>query len=266
VNHNNKKIVDTVLKNHSSTCIRYFSDQMASEPDVLVFTQSTLFLVPMGVERIKILAVGASGGSGNAFGVMLNNAGEGGVAISNIAVNPGETFEFFVGSKGGDGSLPEGGKGGASIENFEGGKAANGQAGGGGGGGGASGAIRVRGEELIVIAGGGGGGSGAGRGGRIGRGGAGGSFGTDGLGLSPGKVKQGIGTQGGSGPQKSMLGSGGGGGGRFGGGAGSSSDSELSGGGAGGSGTVVGNLSSNGGGRSDGVVMLTLLMLPDTAH
>lgn len=135
MNHKNTKLAETKLKNHSSSCLKHFSDNLDSEGDVLVFTQYTHFLVPKGVKCIKILAVGASGGSGNAFGVVLNNAGEGGTAISNIDVNAGETIEIFVGARGDDGDFPEGGEGGASIKKFEGGKAANGQAGGGGGGG-----------------------------------------------------------------------------------------------------------------------------------
>ena len=221
------------------------------------YTESSIFVVPEGVSELRIFAVGASGGSGNGFGVLLNNGGEGGTAVSNIGVSAGESLEVFVGVRGQDGSLPEGGNGGCSASGFEGGTAASGKAGGGGGGGGASGVIRIRGDEVLVVAGGGGGGSGVGNGGLIGRGGAGGSFGTNGRGLSPGKVKQGRGTRGGDGPKDSLLGSGGGGGGIYGGGAGSGVDHTDSGGGAGGMGTVDAGLSSNGGGNSNGRVIIS---------
>lgn len=221
------------------------------------FEKSGHFVVPDGVTELRIFAVGALGGSGNGFGVLLNNGGEGGIAVSNVKVCPGESLEIFVGARGQDGGVPEGGLGGRSATGFEGGTAAPGKAGGGGGGGGASGAVRVRGDEVLVIAGGGGGGCGVGNGGVIGRGGAGGSFGTNGRGLAPGKIKNGYGTQGGHGPVDSDFGSGGGGGGLYGGGAGSELDAELSGGGAGGTGTVEGGLSVNGGGKSQGVVMVS---------
>lgn len=224
----------------------------------LTFTKSEIIVIPEGVSEIRIFAVGASGGSGNGFGILLNNGGEGGTAVSNVSVSPGESLDVFVGVRGMDGELPDGGIGGCSAPGFEGGTAASGKAGGGGGGGGASGVIRVRGDEILVIAGGGGGGSGVGNGGLIGRGGAGGSFGTNGRGMSPGKVKQGIGTRGGDGPQESNVGSGGGGGGFYGGGAGSSVDCALGGGGAGGTGTVEqGSVSLDGGGQANGLVIVS---------
>lgn len=228
------------------------------------FTESDHFVVPLGVTQIRIFAIGAAGGSGNGFGVLLNNCGEGGVAVSNIDVSPGESLEIFIGQKGQDGSLPEGGQGGGSSSGYEGGSAASGKAGGGGGGGGASGAIRVRGEELLVVAGGGGGGSGVGNGGVIGRGGAGGSFATNGRGLSPGKVQHGNGTRGANGPLNSDFGSGGGGGGLYGGGAGSANDEQQGGGGAGGTGTVDVGLSANGGGQAEGLVIVSF-DTPDSA-
>lgn len=224
----------------------------------LTFTKSEIIVIPEGVSEIRIFAVGASGGSGNGFGILLNNGGEGGTAVSNVSVSPGESLDVFVGVRGMDGELPDGGVGGCSAPGFEGGTAASGKAGGGGGGGGASGVIRVRGDEILVIAGGGGGGSGVGNGGLIGRGGAGGSFGTNGRGMSPGKVKQGIGTRGGDGPKESNVGSGGGGGGFYGGGAGSSVDCALGGGGAGGTGTVEqGSVSLDGGGQANGLVIVS---------
>lgn len=223
----------------------------------LEFNETQIFVVPEGVTKLRILAIGAAGGSGNGFGVLLGNGGEGGTAVSNIFVNHHESLEVFVGQKGGDGSCVEGGVGGKSINGFDGGTAATGHAGGGGGGGGASGVMRVISEEVLVVAGGGGGGSGVGNGGLIGRGGDGGSFGTNGHGLSPGKVKQGCGTRGGNGPDDSDLGSGGGGGGFYGGGAGSTCDINSSGGGAGGIGTVEGSMSSNGGGKGNGRVVIS---------
>ena len=224
----------------------------------LTFTKSEIIVIPEGVSEVRIFAVGASGGSGNGFGILLNNGGEGGTAVSNVSVCPGESLDVFVGVRGMDGKLPDGGTGGCSAPGFEGGTAASGRAGGGGGGGGASGVIRVRGDEILVVAGGGGGGSGVGNGGLIGRGGAGGSFGTNGRGMSPGKVKQGSGTRGGDGSQSSNVGSGGGGGGLYGGGAGSSVDCAHGGGGAGGTGTVEqGSVSLDGGGQSNGLVIVS---------
>ena len=99
------------------------------------FTKSTIFVIPQGVNQIRIVAIGASGGSGNGFGVLLNNGGEGGTAVSNIDTNPDESLEIFVGVRGQDGGLPKGGSGGSSTSGFEGGAAASGSAGGGGGGG-----------------------------------------------------------------------------------------------------------------------------------
>ncbi|WP_113954953.1 hypothetical protein [Arenicella xantha] len=222
------------------------------------FDTSAIFVVPKGVSELRIFAVGASGGSGNGFGVLLNNGGEGGTAVSNVSVSPGESLDVFVGIRGMDGGLPEGGSGGCSASGFEGGAAASGTAGGGGGGGGASGVVRIRGNEVLVVAGGGGGGSGVGNGGLIGRGGAGGSFGTNGRGLSPGRVKQGLGTRGGDGPANSTVGSGGGGGGIYGGGAGSELNSAIGGGGAGGTGTLeAGSLSADGGGSNCGSVSIS---------
>lgn len=223
----------------------------------VAFSSNDHFVVPEGVTELRIFAVGASGGAGNGFGILLNNGGEGGTAVSNVKVSSGESLEIFVGVRGQDGDLPDGGQGGSSTSGFEGGTAAPGKAGGGGGGGGASGAIRVRGEEVLVVAGGGGGGSGVGNGGLIGRGGAGGSFGTNGRGLSPGKVRHGSGTRGGNGPAGSDYGSGGGGGGLYGGGAGSDSDQQFSGGGAGGTGTLECGVSTDGGGQLNGVVLVS---------
>jgi hypothetical protein len=236
-------------------------DKANVQPNVgrqtVTYSSNDHFVVPEDVTTLRICALGASGGAGNGFGVLLNNGGEGDTAVSNIKVSTGESLEIFVGLRGQDGSLLVGGQGGSSTSGFEGGTAAPGKAGGGGGGGGASGAIRVRGEEVVVVAGGGGGGCGVGNGGLIGRGGAGGSFGTSGRGLSPGKVGHDCGTKGGSGPIVSDFGSGGGGGGLYGGGAGSSIDIQSSGGGAGGTGTVEGGLSTDGGGQASGIVVIS---------
>jgi len=222
-----------------------------------IFDQSEIFVIPADVINLRIFAIGAPGGSGNGFGVLLNNGGEGGTAVSNVKVNPGESLEIFVGERGQDGDLPKGGAGGRSASGFEGGSAAAGRAGGGGGGGGASGVIRVRGDEILVVAGGGGGGSGVGNGGVIGLGGAGGSFGTNGRGLSPGRVRHGAGTKGGSSIEQADVGSGGGGGGLYGGGAGSQYEVDKSGGGAGGTGTIDGALSLDGGGVDKGHVIVS---------
>ncbi|MFT5572338.1 MAG: hypothetical protein ACI9FR_001261 [Cryomorphaceae bacterium] len=116
------------------------------------FSESTIFVVPQGVEQLKIVVIGASGETGNGFGVLLNNGGEGRSAVSNIDSNPDESLEIFVGVRGQDGGQPKGGIGGSSTSGFEGGAAASGTAGGGGG---ASGAIRILGEEVLVVAGGG---------------------------------------------------------------------------------------------------------------
>ena len=225
------------------------------------FLETELFVVPKGVTQLRIYAVGAAGGCGNGFGVLLNNSGEGGVAVSNVKVRPGESIEIFVGKRGCDGSLPEGGLGGDSLTDFKGGSAAPGQAGGGGGGGGASGAIRVCGEELLVLAGGGGGGSGVGDGGNIGRGGAGGSFGTNGRGIERSRARSQQANfddeNRSAAPSNGIsYGSGGGGGGWHGGVSGLSLDQANT-GGEGGSGTIEGSLSSNGGGQLDGLVIVS---------
>jgi len=243
--------------NDDSTANRLVVQKSGGRTVTLEFDSTQIFVVPEGVTKLRILAIGASGGSGNGFGVLLGNGGEGGTAVSNISVTQNESLEVFVGEQGGDGCKVDGGLGGESVTGFEGGSAASGRAGGGGGGGGASGVMRVISEEVLVVAGGGGGGSGVGDGGIIGRGGQGGSFGTNGRGLSPGLVKQGCGTRGGSGSDSSSLGSGGGGGGFYGGGAGSTCDINSSGGGAGGIGTVHGTMSTNGGGKGHGKVVLT---------
>lgn len=243
--------------NDSSITKQPLARDRGSQTVTLELDSTQIFVVPEGVTKLRILAMGASGGSGNGFGVLLGNGGEGGTAVSNIFVTQNESLEVFVGEQGGDGCKVDGGLGGESITGFEGGSAASGRAGGGGGGGGASGVMRVITEEVLVVAGGGGGGSGVGDGGIIGRGGQGGSFGTNGRGLSPGLVKQGCGTRGGSGSDSSSLGSGGGGGGFYGGGAGSTCDINSSGGGAGGIGTVHGTMSTNGGGKGHGKVVLT---------
>ncbi len=252
---NNTSVGDFALTGKALICDADASEDLTRTS--VRFTESDHFVVPLGVTQVRIFAVGAAGGSGNGFGVLLNNCGEGGVAVSNIDVSPGESLEIFIGQKGQDGGLPDGGLGGGSSSGYEGGSAASGKAGGGGGGGGASGAIRVRGEELLVVAGGGGGGSGVGNGGVIGRGGAGGSFATNGRGLSPGKVQSGNGTRGANGPLDSEFGSGGGGGGLYGGGAGSANNEQQSGGGAGGTGTVDAGLSANGGGQAQGLVIVS---------
>lgn len=156
----------------------------------VVFKQSGVFVVPNNVDEIRVFAVGAPGGSGNGFGVLLNNGGNGGSAVSNIKVRPDESLAIYVGERGQDGALPKGGVGGCSALGFRGGAAATGNAGGGGGGGGASGLVRICGEEILLIAGGGGGGSGAGVGGIIGRAPTGGSFGTNSSGVSPEQLKR----------------------------------------------------------------------------
>jgi hypothetical protein len=253
-----QKIITKALHQFEQEAIEEVHVQPSVEADQVSveFSESTIFVVPQGVEHLRIVAIGASGGSGNGFGVLLNNGGAGGTAVSNIETNPDESLEIFVGVRGQDGSQPKGGEGGSSTSGFEGGAAASGIAGGGGGGGGATGAIRMSGEEILVVAGGGGGGSGVGNGGLIGRGGAGGSFGTNGRGLSPGRVKHGAGTRGGSSPKTSDHGSGGGGGGLYGGGAGSEYNSTSS-GGAGGTGTLEQGLSVNGGGTANGRVVIS---------
>jgi len=80
----------------------------------IAFTNNGHFVVPVGVTELRIFAVGASGGSGNGFGVLLNNGGEGGTAVSNVKVSSGESLEIFIGVRGQDGGLPEGGHGGGS--------------------------------------------------------------------------------------------------------------------------------------------------------
>lgn len=59
--------------------------------------------------------MGAPGGSGNAFGVLLNNDGQGGIAVANVLVTAGESIDVFVGGNGHDGRLPVPEKGGALV-------------------------------------------------------------------------------------------------------------------------------------------------------
>jgi hypothetical protein len=126
------------------------------------------YTVPPNVCSIKIVAAGAQGGSGSLASEVLGDdlpGGLGGVAVTEINVNPGEVVQVNVGGQGGNGawtqSADEGGKGG-----WNGGApgGAGGSAGGGGAGGG-GGASDVRqggtGLDARVIVGGGGGGSGA---------------------------------------------------------------------------------------------------------
>jgi len=87
----------------------------------VAFSSNDHFVVPEGVTELRIFAVGASGGAGNGFGILLNNGGEGGTAVSNVKVSSGESLEIFVGVRGQDGDLPDGGQGGSSTSGFEGG-------------------------------------------------------------------------------------------------------------------------------------------------
>ena len=143
-----------------------------------------VYLVPAGVCRVRIDAVGAAGGERGTAG----SPGFGARATATFRVVPGERLRVYVGGWGGRavGSTPGrggwngGGDGGAAFGG------AHGQAGKAGSGGGGATDVRQRGRGLlhrIIVAGGGSGGAGGAIGGSIGAGGGlgGGLTGDDGL-------------------------------------------------------------------------------------
>jgi hypothetical protein len=109
--------------------------------------------VPAGVTTVNFDVQGAAGGSDNVFSAPI--PGKGGRLQGTLAVTPGQTINFFVGSVGGNGTTSGatgGFNGGGNAFYYPG-------VGTGGGGGGAS-DIRVGGTALtnrVVVAGGGGG-------------------------------------------------------------------------------------------------------------
>ncbi|HZQ35041.1 MAG TPA: Ig-like domain-containing protein [Dehalococcoidia bacterium] len=222
------------------------------------------FTVPANVTSIHVVAIGGSGGSGNAFSVSGGASGTGGhgaLVTGDLAVTPGQTIYVEVGGNGANATSGTGGTGG-----FNGGGSGNSTAGTGAGGGG-GGASDVRtlplssglsptDSRLLVAAGGGGGGAGGivsffpgGAGGNAGAagstggpvGGGGGGAGTAVAGGAAGSsfsTSAGAGTlgQGGGGGSQGGAGAGGG---LFGGGGGGGSDAISAGGGGGGGSNLV---------------------------
>jgi hypothetical protein len=225
------------------------------------------YVVPGGVCRLRIEAIGASGGPQGTAGT----PGSGARAIATFAVTPGETLLVHVGGWGGQalGSTPGAGGwngGGTGGGAFSGPGGRPGKAGSGGGG---ATDIRQDGSSLehrIIIAGGGSGAAGGGIGGQVGTGGGdggdltghdgfaalgsvnpatGGKGGTQTAGGAPGTNAPDLSITattgslgiGGNGASGGISGGGGGGGGLYGGGGGGSTTSPFGGGhGGGGSG------------------------------
>jgi len=224
-----------------------------------------VYLVPAGVCRIRIEAVGAAGGERGTAGT----PGLGARALATLRVTPGEPLHVHVGGWGGTavgrapgrGGWNGGGDGGAASERRR------GQAGKAGSGGGGATDVRQGGgglEHRIIVGGGGSGGAGGGIGGPIGYGGGGGGVtggegfallgsvnaatggegGTHNEGGAPGRnapdlsvtATAGLLGSGGSGASGGASGGGGGGGGFYGGGGGGSSRFFSGGPGGGGSG------------------------------
>lgn len=225
------------------------------------------YVVPSGICRIRIDAVGAAGGGqGGTSGV----PGAGARATATLVVQPGETLRVRVGGWGGDAEGPTPGAGGWNGGGA-GGEALGGEdgrAGKAGSGGGGATDVRRGGDGLehrIIVAGGGSGGAGGGIGGPIGTGGGnaggltgaaglaalglvnratGGQGGTEARGGAPGRNARDLGITatagslgvGGDGAAGEASGGGGGGGGLYGGGGGGSGISFSGGHGGGGSG------------------------------
>jgi hypothetical protein len=217
------------------------------------------YVVPAGVCRVRIEAVGAAGGPSGTSGA----PGAGAQAIAGIRVAPGETLRVRVGGWGGSAVGSTAGAGGWNGGGA-GGEARGGKAGSGGGG---ATDVRRRGDGLkdrVIVAAGGSGGAGGAIGGPIGTGGGnggelgqaglavlgsanpatGGKGGTEAAGGDPGRnasdlsVTATAGSRGfgGNGAAGAASGGGGGGGGLYGGGGGGSSKSFSGGHGGGGSG------------------------------
>ena len=70
------------------------------------------FIVPSGVNQLRVTALGASGGNSTDPGSYGSDGGNGGRVAATIPVRPGEKFAVFVG-----------GAGGPSIGGFDGGGA-----------------------------------------------------------------------------------------------------------------------------------------------
>lgn len=208
--------------------------------------QAADYVVPAGVCKVRIAAVGAAGGPAGTSGV----AGAGARASTELTVTPGETLRVRIGGWGGgaNGSTPGtggwngGGAGGDALEG-------DGKAGSGGGG---ATDVRRDGDGLehrILVAAGGSGGAGGGIRGSLGTGGGNGGdpIGHQGFALlgaaNPARGGEGA-TQtsgglglGADGAEGAKSGGGGGGGGLFGGGGGTGSSFS---GGHGGGGSSLG--------------------------
>lgn len=210
-------------------------------------TGEYVFTVPANVTSVHVVAIGATGASGQTSGPPAAPGGLPGQVTGDVAVTPGETL--YVEVAGAGSSAGAGGYNGGGSDN------ANANAGGGGGGGASD--VRTTPHtaplspdpRLIVAAGGGGGGANYNATGAPGgaaeqpgasypMGGGGGGAGTS---IGPGAGGSGCGTPcngalGNGGPGGSMFpGGGGGGGGYYGGGGGGSTGASLGGGGGGGS-------------------------------
>ena len=142
------------------------------------------YVVPAGICRVRIEAVGAAGGAEGTAGA----PGSGARAIARVDVTPGETLRLRVGGMGGEavGTTPGhggwngGGAGGVAADG------ANGHLGKAGSGGGGATDVRIGSDRLenrVVVAGGGSGGAGGAIGGPDGTGGGDGGapIGGDGL-------------------------------------------------------------------------------------
>jgi hypothetical protein len=215
------------------------------------------FVVPAGVTRVTIQALGAQGGSIDFPGTAQDSfGGLGGRTLATIPVTPGETLYVYVGGQptGYDNGFQPGGFNGGGDSGLEIGVSTTGAAGGGG-----ASDVRQGGNALanrVVVAGGGGGaanlsngGAGGGLTGASGGGTGGGGGGTQASGGTAGAGQgnggngttgtSGTGGTGGSAGDGAATG-GGGGGGYFGGGGGGGANTQVGpGGGGGGSGFVI---------------------------
>ncbi len=226
------------------------------------------FQVPLGVTSIHVVAVGAPGGRGGAFGSSVPSLGGlGAVVTSNLAVTPGEVLYVEVGAAGTDGNAIEE-EGVYEAFNGGGGGPSSAVVGGAGGGGGGASDLRTIPlaqagtlQSRLLVAAGGGGGGGApsstvgGVGGAAGveggdgpgaGGGAGGGEGVATAGGAKGSSDAGDGTLGHGGEGSLFAGmagaGGGGGGGLYGGGGGGGSTGTNRGGGGGGGGSSAGGV------------------------
>jgi hypothetical protein len=109
-------------------------------PTFVIFTSSQNWVVPAGVYKIKVLAIGGGGGGGGGYSSTYvgGGGGSGALAYAELAVQPGTKFSIVVGAGG------SGGTGGSSPT---------------AGGGGGNSQINYNGVYLLCACGGGGGGA-----------------------------------------------------------------------------------------------------------